>query len=480
MNASSRVDRPILRVVVPLLAAILLANAVALPLWVSLIAIFVGGGWLALRGDTVAIYIIIFGFGLVVATPTTTPSHEPLTTATEFALRPLNSYRAEVVAFRDEAGEWRKSGAQLYISSSEGALASDSLAICSARYSSPTGEPNSARLYISALESTLPLSDFGIRPSLGARLQRWALARVETLDLAPTTGGSVVAMALGERSYLDYQIVEDYRRSGTAHLLALSGMHIGVVFLILRALLYLFPLLRYGHIIGDVATIIFIWIFALMAGFSDSIVRASAMFSLLQISHIISRRYDSLTSLIAVVTVMLLFDTSSLYDLGFQLSVVAVAAIIIFAIPLTKRLQSRSRIINTITSSVVMGIIATIATAPLIAYHFGYIALLSPIVTLPMLATLSTIIISTVVWILLPLPLLAPLFREVITVTTTIQNFIAGWAAQLEWGYFEYSITKFEVAIIYAIYLSIAIATSYLLERRVSQFSFQKALRQLK
>ncbi len=469
-----------LRVLLPLVAAILLSNVVVAPLWVSLIFICAGALWLTLRYDTIAIYLIIFGFGLTVSTPSSTPSLEPLATADKFALKPLNSYSAEVIAYRDAQQEWRSSGAKLYISSTERQLSSDSLTLCSARFYSPVGDASAARLYISALHRSLLLSDFGIKPSLGAKLHSWALSRVERLSLSPTPHASVVAMSLGERRYLDFQTIEDYRRSGTAHLLALSGLHIGVVFLVLRALLFIFPLLRYGHIVGDILTIIFIWLFAAMAGFGDSIVRAAAMFSLLQLSRIVSQRYDSLSSLFAAASLMLLFDPLSLYDLGFQLSFVAVAAIIVWAVPLFALVRSRSALLNAVSSSIIMGVIATIATAPIICYSFGYISFLSPLVTLPLLATLTTIIITSIVWILMPMPLLAPLFREILTVATTIQNFIAEWVAQLGWGYFEYRITKIEMAIIYTLYLIVAFATTYYFEHKTSEFSPSKALRRVK
>ncbi len=471
MRDSSRASSPILKLIVPLIIAILMADVVATPLWLSLTVVAIAALWFTVRSSSLSLYLVIFSFATIIASPSATASLEPLSVASEFALQPLNSYSARVVAYRTADDEWHEIDAKVNISPGDVSLSNDSLAICSARFSA-------SRLYLTTHNHSAALSDMGIRAPLSARLYGWASERLAKLGLRGDAHASAVAMSLGERRYLDEQIVEDYRRSGTAHLLALSGMHIGIIFMILRVLFYFVPLVRYGNILADVLTIIFIWLFAGVAGFGDSVVRAAAMFTILQLSQIASRRYDSLTSLVVAATLMLLFDVGALHDLGFQLSFVAVAAIIIWAVPITYALRSSSALLNLVVSSVVMGVVATIATAPLIAYAFGYISLLSPVITLPLLLTLSVIIIGSVVWILIPFSLLAPLFREVVSCAATIQNYIAGWVANLEWGYYECRLSHIEVVAIYIVYLIVAVATIHFIAKRKSKFSPSKALQE--
>ncbi len=309
--------------------------------------------------------------------------------------------------------------------------------------------------------------DSTMRTPLSFRLNDWAMERLSRLSLTQESAASAAAMALARREGLSKELRGAYSRSGTAHLLALSGLHIGVVVLIISTLGYLLPLLHNGHIWADVTAIVAIWLFALMAGLGDSVMRAAWMFSLLKFASLISRQYNSLNSLFVAAVAILCFDPLALYDLSFRLSFVAVAAIILVGMPLTSLLRSGYMIVDFVVASVVISLVATLATAPLISHSFGYIALLSPLTTLPLLVTMTTIVLMSVIWVLFPLPLLAQLFGEVIEVAATLQNFAVRWFASWEWGAVNYQISNGGLYIAYALTLVIVILSSHLLHQQL-------------
>ncbi len=303
-------------------------------------------------------------------------------------------------------------------------------------------------------------------PPLPLRLNALAMERLERLGLRDESFASAAAMGLARRDFLGKELSDAYARSGTAHLLALSGLHLGIVVLIISFVCYFLPLLHRGHIVADVISIVAIWLFALVAGLGDSILRAAWMFTFLQLASLLSRRYSSLNSLFAAAMMILIFDPLALFDLGFRLSFVAVAAIIIFGVPLVRWLHSGLPVVDFLVASFVIGGVATLATAPLISHAFGYISLLSPVATAPLLLTLSAIVIATILWVVLPLSLFAPIFGTVIEYAATIQNYIVRCISSWGYGFIDYRISEFGLNLSYLLLFSAALLVMHFYEDR--------------
>ena len=157
------------------------------------------------------------------------------------------------------------------------------------------------------------------------RLHEVALRRLRLLDLGSDERAVVEAMAIGERLSLDAELRQRYARSGAAHLLAVSGLHVGFVFAIINLLLVVAALLRHGQVVRGVVAIVAIWLYAAVAGASPSVVRAAVMFSILQMASMLSARTLALNTLAFTACVMLMWNSSLLYDVGFLLSFSAVA-----------------------------------------------------------------------------------------------------------------------------------------------------------
>ncbi len=269
------------------------------------------------------------------------------------------------------------------------------------------------------------------RPSFGLRLREAAVGRIGRLGLPPDVAALAGAVAVGERSGVTPEMRWRYSLAGAAHLLAVSGLHAGFVFFIAGLLLWWMPALRYGHLWRCAAVAAAVWLYAAVAGFTPSVTRAAVMFTVVQLSSALSVRPVTVNSLALAACVMLLIDARTLFDAGFMLSFVAVAAIAVWGVPLGRvgsaarrgvtvssdvertrggrqLLRPFGRVLRWLWRATAVSLAASVATAPLSAWMFGAVSLWS-VVTGPAAVMLGAVMLgSTLVWILLPLPVLAP------------------------------------------------------------------------
>lgn len=145
-------------------------------------------------------------------------------------------------------------------------------------------------------------------------------------------------MTAGDRSGITPELRAAYSRSGLSHLLAVSGLHTGIVFALVNLLLWWLPLLRRGHLLRNLLAAACIWIYVAAAGFPPSAVRAAVMFTMLQSALASASEYNGLNALAAAAFGMLLWNPAWLGDISFQLSFAAVAAILAWGVPLCRRL----------------------------------------------------------------------------------------------------------------------------------------------
>ena len=197
------------------------------------------------------------------------------------------------------------------------------------------------------------------------------LQRLESSGLSDDQYAVVAAMALGDKSALTHELKDTYSKTGASHILALSGLHLGIIY----ALLSLLVVGRRWQMISQVAIILSIWAFVFLVGMSASVVRSAVMltvYALLALGH---RQKMSVNTLAFTAIVMLLISPQALFDVGFQMSFMAVFAILLF-VPLFYRPFSAEylmthRIVNWLWGMVAVSIAAQIGVAPLIAYYFG-------------------------------------------------------------------------------------------------------------
>ena len=219
----------------------------------------------------------------------------------------------------------------------------------------------------------------------------------------------VAAMALGDKSQLTRELKDAYAISGASHILALSGLHLGIIYTLLSLLLSR----RRWQVTTQVVIIVSIWLFVFLVGLSASVVRSAVMvtvYALLSLGH---RDKLSVNTLAFAAIVMLLFNPLSLFDVGFQLSFMAVLAILLFY-PLFENLWSQPflldhRVFRWLWTMLAVSCAAQIGVAPLIAYYFGRFScyfLLANLVVVPAAAlilylSLSVLLIPSLAYLLI-------------------------------------------------------------------------------
>lgn len=206
---------------------------------------------------------------------------------------------------------------------------------------------------------------------------RWRIARVrnrletgiEKTGLESDTKRFLISILLGSREYVTPDMRNLFADAGIAHLLALSGMHIAIVAALILALL--FPL----NLIGCYKwrypiTVILLWFYTFMTGMAPSTVRASLMATFCFLALVLERPRSSLNALLGAAGIILLFDPSSLFNVGAQLSFLSVGALILFVGPLNVIDRKRHSRTHTVVSSILTAMVATGATWPVVAYYF--------------------------------------------------------------------------------------------------------------
>ena len=219
----------------------------------------------------------------------------------------------------------------------------------------------------------------------------------------------VAAMALGDKSQLTRELRDAYAISGASHILALSGLHLGIIYTLLSLLLSR----RRWQMVSQIVIIVSIWLFVFLVGLSASVVRSAVMVSIYALLSLGHRDKLSVNTLAFAAIVMLLFNPMALFDVGFQLSFMAVLTILLFY-PLLESLWSQPflldhRLFRWLWTMLSVSCAAQIGVAPLIAYYFGRIScyfLLANLVVVPAAAlilylSLAVLLIPSLAYLLI-------------------------------------------------------------------------------
>lgn len=195
---------------------------------------------------------------------------------------------------------------------------------------------------------------------------------IEKTSLAYNTKNFLISLLLGSKNAMSAETRNKFSDAGIAHILAVSGMHIGIISSII--LMLLFPLSFFGRYkIKYFIAIPIIWIYVFLTGMAPSTIRAAVMITFYFISLIIERKHNNMAALGWAAIFILIFDPYALFDIGFQLSFVSVFFLLLFIkeINFVDR-QAHPRLYN-LTSVILITIIATAATWSLISLYFGKI-----------------------------------------------------------------------------------------------------------
>lgn len=195
------------------------------------------------------------------------------------------------------------------------------------------------------------------------------------------------ALLLGVRQDLDKEIKNAFVDAGAIHVLAVSGLHVGIIYQILLWTLGFLKKVRYGNVLLYGFTVIALFLYALVTGFSPSVTRAVLMFSIVATGNLISRKSNIYNTLALAAFIILITDTRLLFDVGFQLSFAAVFGIVYFYPILTNGIGINTIILDKLYKLSCVSIGAQITTLPITLYYFHQfpnLFLLSNFVVIPL------------------------------------------------------------------------------------------------
>lgn len=177
------------------------------------------------------------------------------------------------------------------------------------------------------------------------------------------------ALILGDKSLLDTETRNSFSNTGAMHVLAVSGLHVGII---MQILLFLFG--QFSAFISKKTSFFIVvgilWIYAVLTGLSPSVLRAVFMFSVLAYAQISSKNYNSVNTLFFTAFVILLFNPYNLFDIGFQLSFLAMLGIFLFYKPIEQLVFLENKILRKIWQGTAIGFAAQLMTTPLSLYYF--------------------------------------------------------------------------------------------------------------
>jgi len=229
------------------------------------------------------------------------------------------------------------------------------------------------------------------------------LERYRQMGFSDDAYAVVAAMTLGDKTAMTSELREVYAVSGASHVLALSGLHLGIVYMVLTLLV----VGRRWRFVMQLLAVAGIWAFALLVGLPASVLRAAIMISAFALLSLLGRGRASLNALALAALLILTVSPDSLYDVGFQLSFAAMLAILLVQ-PRLQRLLSEEWLMEHPVARWAWGlatvsVAAQAGTAPLVAYYFGRLSTWFLLTNLVVIPATTAILYLAIGALLLPL-----------------------------------------------------------------------------
>ncbi len=208
---------------------------------------------------------------------------------------------------------------------------------------------------------------------LGAALiktREKVLAILKNYIHSPNQLAIAQALLIGYRDDLDRDLVQSYSNTGVVHIIAISGLHLGMIYFLLIKLFVPFGKRKWVMIVKPIFILFVLWGFSFVAGAAPSILRSAIMFSFIVVGESIGRNGNMYNSLAASALCLLLYNPFNLWDVGFQLSYTAVLSIILFQKHINRWIYLDNKLLRNLWSLSAVSIAAQILTLPIVLYHF--------------------------------------------------------------------------------------------------------------
>ena len=240
------------------------------------------------------------------------------------------------------------------------------------------------------------------------------------------------AIVLGYDDMMDDEIRENYQRAGAMHVLCVSGLHVGVIYLVLSLLLRFLDRSRKQKIIKVIILLLSVWAYALLTGLAPSVLRATIMVSFFIVGKEVERDKDAYNTLAMSALFLLIINPGYLFDVGFQLSYAAVLGIVTFYWPIFRLIYCKHWIIKKVWSATAISIAAQLGAFPIAMHYFHYFPtwfLLSNLVIL----LFSTFVISLgMLFVLLSwVPVISGWIAYILSGSIYLMNYLIKWVGYL-------------------------------------------------
>lgn len=229
--------------------------------------------------------------------------------------------------------------------------------------------------------------------------RRYAIQTIQTFIQGKDEQSVAEALLIGYRNDLDKQLVMSYSKTGVVHIIAISGLHLGIIYGLILLLFSRFKNRKWYRFVVPVVALVILWIFTLIAGAVPSILRSAVTFSFIAAGMFINRKTNIYNTLAASAFCLLLFNPYLLWDVGFQLSYTAVLGIILFSKKIANCLYFQNKILNGIWQMTCVTLSAQILTLPVILYNFHQFPVLF-LVTNLIVVPLSEIILFALLFLI--------------------------------------------------------------------------------
>lgn len=224
--------------------------------------------------------------------------------------------------------------------------------------------------YIKSDEWQLLSNDYEL--GISSRMLRFRMSlisKLKSLGLNNDELAVASALALGYKDSLSDEVRHNYASSGAMHILAVSGLHVGIIYGIILFLLNFFKNEKF-KIPKFIITIALIWFYAALTGLSPSVNRAALMFTIIALGKLQKHNAGSLNAIAASAFILLVINPMNLTNLGFQLSYIAVIGIVLLYDSIYHIFEVKNKILDKIWSLTAVSVAAQIATAPLGLFYF--------------------------------------------------------------------------------------------------------------
>ena len=268
--------------------------------------------------------------------------------------------------------------------------------------------------------------------------------------------GIAQALLIGYTNDLDKDLVQAYSNTGVVHIIAISGMHLGLIYVLLVWVFGKVPILNRSPLLQVIMILGCLWLFSLLTGASASVVRAAVMFTFITVGSSFKRQSSIYNSLAASAFVMLCYNPYFIWDVGFQLSYLAVTGIILFQKPVYNWFYIKNKWLDKTWQLAAVSLAAQVLTFPVCIYYFHQfpnLFLFTNIVAVP----LSSLILYTEIALvtLASVPVIGFYLGKLVAGLVFVMNSIILWMNQFSFAVWDkIPATLFTTFLLYAIVIS--------------------------